>query len=140
MSYFPKLNQLSNLIAIITYGAMLATIPDRAVANSRSDSNYQDSCWNTQVNGSTLFARCRRINGSSIRTSIPIRGIENRNGNLIYLSNSRSDSNYQNSCWNTQVNGSTLSARCYRINGSSTRTSISIRGIENRNGNLTYSR
>jgi CVNH domain len=140
MPYFPKLSQLSSLIPIITCGAMLALIPTHAVANSRSDSNYQNSCWNTQVNGATLSARCRRINGDSIRTSISIRGIENRNGNLIYLSNFRSDSSYQNSCWNTQVDGSTLSARCYRINGSSTRTSILIRGIENRNGNLTYSR
>jgi CVNH domain len=140
MSYFPKLNQLSNLIPIITCGAMLAAIPDRAVANSTSPSSYSDSCWNTQVNGANLSARCRRINGSSTRTSIPIRGIENRNGTLIYSSSSKSDSSYQNSCWNTQVDGATLSARCYRINGSSTRTSIPIRGIENRNGNLTYSR
>jgi hypothetical protein len=140
MSYFPKLNQLSSLITIITCGTMLAAIPNRAVANSRSDSNYQNSCWNTQVNGAILSARCRRINGSSIRTSISIRGIENRNGNLTYFSNSKSASNYSDSCWNTQVDGATLSARCYRINGSSTRTSISIRGIENRNGNLTYSR
>jgi CVNH domain len=140
MYYFPKLSQLSSLIAIITCGAMLTAIPDRAVANSRSDSNYQNSCWNAQVNGSTLFARCRRINGGSIRTSILIRGIENRNGNLTYSLSSKSDSSYQNSCWNTQVDGAILSARCYRINGGSTRTSIPIRGIENRNGNLTYSR
>jgi hypothetical protein len=140
MSYFLKLSQLSSLIPIITCGVMLTAIPDRAVANSRSDSNYQNSCWNTQVDGATLSARCRRINGGSIRTSILIRGIENQNGNLTYFSSSKSASNYSDSCWNTQVNGATLSARCYRINGSSMRTSIPIRGIENRNGNLTYSR
>ena len=140
MSYFPKLDRLSSLITMITCGAMLAAIPNHAVANSRSDSNYQNSCWNTQVDGATLSARCRRINGGSKRTSISIRGIENRNGNLTYLSNSTNDSNYQNSCWNTQVDGENLSARCRRINGGSKRTSISIRGIENRNGNLTYLR
>ena len=85
MSYFPKLDRLSSLITMITCGAMLAAIPNHAVANSRSDSNYQNSCWNTQVDGATLSARCRRINGGSKRTSISIRGIENRNGNLTYL-------------------------------------------------------
>jgi CVNH domain len=140
MSYLPKLNRLSSLITMITCGAMLAAIPNNAVANSTSDSNYQNSCWNTQVNGANLSARCRRVNGSSKRTSIPIRGIENRNGNLTYLSNSTDTSNYQNSCRNIQVDGTNLSARCRRINGGSTRTSISIRGIENRNGNLTYLR
>jgi hypothetical protein len=140
MSYFPKLSQLSSLIPIITCGAILAAIPNNAVANSRSDSSYQNSCWNTQVDGATLSARCRRINGGSMRTSILIRGIENRNGNLTYFSSSKSASNYSDSCWNTQVDGATLSARCRRINGSSTLTSIPIRGIENRNGTLIYSR
>jgi CVNH domain len=140
MSYFPKLARLSSLITTIACGAMLAAIPNNAVANSTSDSNYQNSCWNTQVDGANLSARCRRINGGSTRTSIPIRGIENRNGNLTYLSRSTDDSNYQNSCRNIQVNGTTLSARCRRVNGGSMRTSISIRGIENRNGNLTYLR
>jgi CVNH domain len=140
MSYFPKLNKLSSLMSVIICGAMLAAIPNNAVASSKSDSNYQNSCWNVQVDGVILSARCYRINGGSTRTSILIQGIENRNGNLTYFPSSKSASNYQNSCWNAQVDGVILSARCYRINGGSTRTSIPIRGIENRNGNLTYSR
>ncbi len=84
MSYFPKLNRLSSLITTIACGAMLAAIPNNAVANSTSDSNYQNSYRNIQVNGTTLSARCRRVNGGTARTSISIRGIENRNGNLNY--------------------------------------------------------
>ena len=138
MSYFPKLNRLSSLITMITCGVMLAAIPNHAVANSTSDSNYQDSCQNIQVDGANLSARCRRVNGGSKRTSIPIRGIENRNGTLTYLSDATDSSNYQNSCRNIRVDETTLSARCRRVNGGSNTTSIRIRGIENRDGNLNY--
>jgi CVNH domain len=140
MSYFPKLNQLSSLITIITCGAMITAISNNAVANSTSDSSYLDSCQNIQVSRATLSARCTRRNGGSKVTSIPIRGIENRNGNLTYSSSSTDASNYQDSCQNIRINGTTLSARCTRKNGGSKRTSISIRGIKNQNGNLTYSR
>ena len=84
MSYFPKLNQLSSLITMITCVAMLAAISNNAVANSTSDSSYSDSCQNIRVNGTTLSARCIRKNGGSKVTSISIRGIKNQNGNLTY--------------------------------------------------------
>ena len=140
MSYCPKLDRFLNSLILITCGAMLATMPDRAVAESTSPSNYQNSCRNIQVDGTNLSARCRRINGGSTRTSIPIRGIENRNGTLTYLSDATDSSNYQNSCRNIQVSKTFLSARCRRINGGSNLTSIQIRGIENRDGTLNYSR
>jgi len=47
-------------------------------------SSYQKSCSNIGVSGSTLFAECRRIDGSSNRTSILIPGIANINGVLQY--------------------------------------------------------
>ncbi|WP_373542853.1 CVNH domain-containing protein [Chamaesiphon sp.] len=140
MSYFPKLDRLSSSLILITCGAILAAIPNPAVADSTSPSNYQNSCRNIQVDGADLSARCRRVNGGSKRTSIPIRGIENRNGNLAYLSDATDSSNYQNSCRNIQVSSTFLSARCRRVNGGSNLTSIRIRGIENRNGNLNYLR
>ena len=140
MSYFPKLDRLSSSIILITCGAMLVATPNRAVADSTSDSTYQDSCQNIQVSETTLSARCRRINGGSNTTSIQIRGIENQNGNLTYLSDASDASNYQNSCRNIQVSRTFLSARCRQINGGSNTTSIRIRGIENQNGTLNYSR
>ena len=140
MSYLPKLNHFSSLITIITCGAMLAAISNNAVANSTSDSSYQNSCRNIQVSGASLAALCSRKNDGSNVTSISIRGIENQNGRLTYSSNSNYSSSYQNSCQNIKVSGATLSARCRRTNGGYKRTSISIRGIENQNGKLTYSR
>jgi CVNH domain len=137
MSYFLKLARLSSSLIPIACGAMLTVMPDRAVAESTSPSNYQNSCRNIQVDGTNLSARCRRINGGSTRTSIRIRGIENRNGTLTYLSDATNSSNYQNSCRNIQVSRTFLSARCRRINGL---TSIRIRGIENRDGTLNYAR
>ncbi len=138
MSYFSKLNRLSSLIIPIACGAMLVATPNNAVADSTSSSNYQNSCRNIRVNQTTLSARCRRVNGGSSTTSIQIRGIENRDGNLSYLSGASDSSNYQNSCRNIRVYETTLSARCRRVNGDYNTTSIRIRGIENRDGNLNY--
>jgi CVNH domain len=148
MSYLSKLNGLSSSIILVAYGAMLVAIPNDAMAESTSRSSYQNSCQNIQVDETTLSARCRRVNGGFNTTSIQIRGIENRNGTLTYLSDATDSSNYQNSCRNIQVYKRFLSARCdyrsdrlrQRVNGSSSTTSISIRGIENQNGTLTYSR
>ncbi len=138
MSYFSQLNRLSGSIITIACGAMLMTIPNAALAESTSPSNYQNSCRNIRIDETTLSARCRRVNGGFNRTSIRIRGIENRNGTLTYLSDATDASNYQNSCRNIRVDETTLSARCRRVNGGSNRTSIRIRGIENRDGNLNY--
>jgi CVNH domain len=140
MSYFSKLNRLSGSLVLIACSAMLVAIPNDVLAESTSPSNYQNSCRNIRVNETTLSARCRRVNGGTNTTSIQIRGIENRNGTLTYLSDATDSSNYQNSFRNIQVYKRFLSARCDRVNGSSSTTSISIRGIENRNGTLNYSR
>jgi hypothetical protein len=47
-------------------------------------SSFQNSCARIGVAGSTLFADCRRIDGSFNRTSIAIPGIANINGVLRY--------------------------------------------------------
>jgi hypothetical protein len=47
-------------------------------------------------------------------------------------------SSFQQSCNNIQVAGSTLSASCRRVDGSSNNTSILIRGLANNNGVLQF--
>jgi hypothetical protein len=141
MSYLTKLSRASSLIAFAACGAILAVIPrEPALARPTSPSSYQNSCENIRITGATLSARCRLVNGSTKSTSILIRGIENQNGNLTYYRNPRVASSYQLSCQNIDTNGATLLARCRLVNGSTKSTSILIRGIENQNGNLTYSR
>ena len=141
MSYLTKLSRSSSLIAFVACGAILAVIPrEPALARPTSASSYQSSCENIKITGATLSARCRLANGSTKSTSILIRGIENQNGNLVYSRNPRAASSYQASCNNLYNNGATLLARCRLANGSINSTSILIRGIDNQNGNLTYSR
>ena len=84
MSYFSKLDRLSSSLITIACGAMLVAIPNDAIAQSTDPSNYQNSCQNIRVDDTTLSARCRRVNGGFNLTSIRIRGIENRDGNLNY--------------------------------------------------------
>ena len=141
MSYLTKLSRSSSLIAFVACGAILAVIPrEPALARPTSPSSYQSSCENIKITGATLSARCRLVNGSTKSTSILIRGIENQNGNLIYSRNPIAASSYQVSCKNIDHTGATLLARCRLVNGSTKSTSILIRGIDNQNGNLTYSR
>jgi CVNH domain len=106
-------------------------------ARAQSASTYQMSCNGIGAAGSTMFANCRRINGSFSRTSIQIRGIENINGALRF-SGMGQTSTFQNSCSHIGVAGSTLYAACRRIDGGFERASILIPGIENIDGQLHY--
>jgi hypothetical protein len=106
-------------------------------ARAQSASSYQQSCTQIGVAGSTLFANCRRIDGSFNRTSIAIPGIANINGVLQFQGPGEASS-FQNSCSQIGVAGSTLFASCRRINGSFNQTSILIPGIANINGVLQY--
>ena len=50
-------------------------------------------------------------------------------------------STYQDSCTNPSVSGATLTAVCRKKDGSfNTKTSILVRGVDNVNGKLTYSK
>jgi len=118
------------LVAIASCGVMV-------VANAQPASTYQMSCTNIGAAGSTLFANCRRIDGSFSKTQIQIPGIENINGQLRF-NGMGYKSTFQDSCSEIQVTGSTPSALCRRIDGSMNRTSIPIFGIANINGNLQY--
>jgi hypothetical protein len=106
-------------------------------ASAQSASTYAASCRHIGVVGKTLFADCRRLDGSFKRTDLPIAGIENRDGALRYTSMYQA-STFQDACEDIEVAGKVLSAKCRRIDGGFSKTSIVIPGIENGDGNLQY--
>jgi hypothetical protein len=108
-----------------------------APAQAQNMSSYQDSCRHVRVEGATLFADCRRRDGSFNDTSIAIPGIANIDGNFQFQGMGQASS-YQMSCRHIRVTGSTLSAKCRRMDGSWDETSILIPGIANIDGNLQY--
>lgn len=114
---------------------------ENSVSNRQtSRSTFHETCTNISVEDDVLTAECRRENGRYRRTSIEIRGIHNRDGNLEYLKKSSEPSTFQDSCRDIRLNGARLTARCERMDGSFSRTSILIRGIHNNNGRLEYTR
>jgi hypothetical protein len=143
MLYLKKLIQSSHAMIFAACGAILATMPvETALAKATDPSTYQDSCTGTSVSGATLTAVCRRKDGSlNTRSAIVIRGIDNANGKLIYSRNPNAASTYQDSCQSLGVFGATLTAKCRRKDGSfNEKTTILIRGIDNVNGKLSYSK
>ena len=108
-----------------------------AQTGSFQPSSFQNSCNNTSITGNTLFATCRRRDGSPKKTSIRIRGIANDNGNLVFIGLNNASS-FQRSCNRISITGDGIIANCRRRNGSYNTTAISIPGIKNNNGNLTY--
>ncbi len=120
------------LLAVISIVCAIA-----GPSSAQSASSYQMSCGHIGVAGSTLFAECRRIDGSFSRTSIAIPGVENINGRLQF-NGMGYVSTFQNSCTNIGVAGSTLFANCRRMDGGFNRTSIPIFGIANIDGVLRY--
>jgi hypothetical protein len=106
-------------------------------ADAQSASTYQRTCRNVGVAGKTLFAECRRIDGSFKKANLLIAGIENANGALRFTNMYRA-STFQDSCKDIVVVVSTLFATCRRIDGGFARTSIAIPGIENVDGDLRY--
>ncbi len=123
--------------AIVSAALVAATGLTTGGARAQAASTYQMSCTHIGAAGSTLFADCRRMDGSFKRTSIAIPGIDNINGDLQFKGMG-SPSTFQDSCSNIGVAGSTLVARCRRMDGSFKRTSIAIPGVDNINGDLRY--
>jgi hypothetical protein len=128
---------ISAMRGIVLAMALPALCAASGAAQAQSASSYQMSCNRIGVAGSTLFANCRRIDGSFNKTSIAIPGIENING-VLQFHGPEQPSSFQNSCSGIGVAGSTLFANCRRIDGSFNRTSIGIPGIANINGVLQY--
>ena len=100
-------------------------------------STYQLSCTDTVAAGAMLYATCRRIDGSSLRTQIAIPGVENIDG-MLRFNGMGYASTFQQSCTQIAVAGNILSASCRRIDGSYVATSIPIFGVENIDGTLRY--
>jgi CVNH domain len=115
---------------------------ETAFAKATDPSTYQDSCSTIEVVGATLRAVCRRRDGSfNAQTAIRIRGIDNVEGKLTYARHPTAISTYQDSCENIDAIGATLMAKCRRRDGSfNEKTTIRIRGIDNVNGKLAYSK
>lgn len=107
-----------------------------APANAKT-ATFQRSCDNSRVKGDYLIAICSRIDGTPQLTGMNLLGIENDDGNLVDTF-SRKNSSFQKSCTNISINGSTLSASCLTRNGKSIATSLTLNGVENRNGRLIY--
>jgi CVNH domain len=132
---------MKNLVKnLIKFSGITFTIITPLLAfpqESFAQSSFASSCNNSSIAGDTLSARCRARNGSFKNTSIRLRGITNRNGNLVFVGRNRASS-FQSSCNNIAIAGDTLSANCRRRNGSFNRTSIRVPGLKNINGNLTY--
>jgi hypothetical protein len=142
MSYLTKLFQPSRLVTLAACGAILATmLVEGAFAKATDPSTYQDSCTGISASGATLTAVCRKRDGTfNIKTAILIRGIDNVEGKLTYSRNATAASTFQDSCNNIDVVGATLTAQCRRRDGSFHETTILIRGVDNVEGKLTYSK
>jgi hypothetical protein len=69
-------------LSALRNGVLIAAIAGAACAQPMS--SFQDSCRHIRVEGATLSADCRRIDGSFNETAIEIPGIAYINGNLQY--------------------------------------------------------
>lgn len=135
-----KLSLIQRLMVLAACGnAALATgfVVNTAPATAQTASSYPLSCREITIDNDLLRARCLRTNLAERRTSIRVRGIENNNGQLVFVGTNQASS-YQNSCREEEIYGATLVAECRRIDGSYQDTSILIPGIQNNNGRLSY--
>jgi hypothetical protein len=123
------------LAAILSFFVSLGGVSPAFAAPS----SYQFTCSNISLssNGNILSATCRRRDQTFSKTSIVLRGIENIDGTLKFTDRYK-PANFNLSCKDTSVSGTRLSGNCQKIDGSYVNTSIEINGIENINGNLTY--
>jgi hypothetical protein len=119
---------------IICIGAGCAIAPS---ADAQGYSTFQSSCGNIGIDGDTVFAVCRRVDGSPHRTSIMLQGIENIDGQLQFTGPGRPAS-FQDTCHHIRIVGSTVWAECRRVDGSYRLTSINLPGIANNDGHLQY--
>lgn len=120
-------------------------VPDSPVTGPQPipASTFAPTCENIRVTAMrevTLYAECRRADGSLNHSGILIKGIMNVEGHL-YFEGMDKPSSFQNSCWDITVGygGNTLEAECRTSDGRrSYKNSISIPGIANNNGVLVY--
>ncbi len=125
--------------------------------------SYQQTCRDIRSSDSTLYARCRRVDGGWNNTSLNYRGcrgeIINDDGNLRCPEGGYGapgagygrwegglpPGDYKRTCRNMRMDGNRLSANCQRMDGSWNNTSLKNvdrcqSPIYNQNGNLRCQR
>ena len=100
-------------------------------------SSYHKTCRNISIERNVLSALCKKGNGSELRTSISLRGIENIDGTLRVRDPNKS-ANFYLTCIDTRVYDKLLTSVCKKGNGQYQSTRISINGIANLDGVLNY--
>lgn len=105
--------------------------------NAQGASTFATSCTDISINGAQLSATCNKNNGTNQRTSITIKGVHNQNGQLVQ-GNTSEASTFNRTCTDISINGDQLSASCRTPSGENQRSSVTLLGINNNDGNLTY--
>ncbi|MGI0483791.1 CVNH domain-containing protein [Pantanalinema rosaneae CENA516] len=133
------MNKVMNWIKFSASTAMLALSVSvfHQPTNAQRPSTFATSCTDISISGAQLSATCIKKNGSNQRTSITIRGIHNRNGQLVQ-STIREASTFNRTCTGISISGDQLSASCRTGNGENQQSSVTLLGINNSDGNLTY--
>lgn len=117
------------------FGLSLSVFPQPV--NAQRASTFATSCTDISINGAQLSATCNKKNGTNQRTSITIKGVHNQNGQLVQ-SNLREESTFNRTCTDISINGDQLAANCRTSSDKNQRSSVSLLGVNNNNGNLTY--
>jgi hypothetical protein len=131
-----------NLFAVIALAIASISLATSTPANAReyrrlTTSRFDQTCTNMRVFDNILEAECLTRDGRSVYTNIPLRGIQNIDGNLV-PSNSNRISNFSETCGYFSVRGNELQATCQTRNGGLRDTSIALNDIDNIDGTLRY--
>lgn len=131
-----KLNRVIKALCVLIFVLSVALIA-RPLSAVAAPSSYQLTCEDINIYGSVLEANCRTRDQSLNETHLLLRGIENIDGTLQVTSSYR-PANFDESCRSVSISGDVISAQCRTRNGRWVSTSLRINGIENIDGELTY--
>ncbi|MEY3868437.1 MAG: hypothetical protein RLZZ338_2328, partial [Cyanobacteriota bacterium] len=131
-----KLNRAIKALCVFIFVLSVALIA-RPLSAVAAPSTYQLNCEDISIYGSELEANCRKSDQSLNHTYLRLRGIENIDGTLRVTSSYR-PANFDESCDSISISGDVISAQCRTRNGRWVSTSLRLNGIENIDGELTY--
>ncbi len=137
----PRLRQLPKILSGVLATALAIIVQQRIPLISSSQkipldqSTFQYSCIDISIDKNILSANCYKIDETLKKTSIPVPGIRNKNGDLVNTGITNV-STFYNSCKNISIKKDILSASCYKLDKTWKRTSIRVPGIRNNNGDL----
>ncbi len=137
----PPLRQLPKIFSGVLATVLAIIVQQRIPLISSSQkipldqSTFQGSCKDISIDKNILSASCYKLDKTWKKTSIPVPGIKNQNGDLkkTGLSNV---STFQHSCKDISIEKHILSASCYKLDKTWKKTSIPVLGITNSNGDL----